>query len=337
MTLACAILFPLIFFVVGNLTRRIRAIAAAEAEMEGAYFAIGAEAFEGIKTVKTYKMERKILKRFNASIDVLEDRILSIAKITNATVPLMEFIGGLVIGTFVVYAAWQTVTNGKTPGEFTAFITAFLMAYQPAERLSKIWVEIQKNVVHAQRMFKLLDAKPKLKVTGSETLEGVENTIVFEDVSFAYKGETLAIKHLKATIKSGERVAVVGRSGAGKSTFVDLLLRFFNPTDGVVQIGGTDLTTVSDEAIFNYTALISQDVFLFDGSIRDNIRDGNPQATDEMVETAARRVTHRAATLNYVDRVLLLQDGELLAFDTVENLQNQFENFRSLFNLSAAP
>lgn len=136
MTLLCMLILPLILGLVSFLSRKIRAVASEEATLSGEYFSIGSEAFAGIKTVKSYGLEQKSIDRFDSSVDRLENRIFSIARVSAATVPIMEFLGGLVIGAFVVYAAWQTITHGKTPGEFTAFITAFLMAYQPAEKVS---------------------------------------------------------------------------------------------------------------------------------------------------------------------------------------------------------
>lgn len=411
MTLVCSLLFPVIFWLVNVLSKRIRAVAAAESQLEGAYFAVGAEAFDGIKTVKTYELEGKITNRFNDAIDTLEDRILSIARVTNATVPIMEFIGGLVIGAFVVYAAWQTITHGKTPGEFTAFLTAFLMAYQPAEKITKIWVDVQKSLIHVRTMYEVLDAAPRRLSSGVETLKDVSGDISFEDVSFEYRPGQPALRNVSFNIEAGERVALVGRSGAGKSTLIDLLLRFYDPTEGTIRIGGKDLRQVGEEELYQNVALISQDVFLFDGSIRDNIRDGHSAATDAEIEEAAHRasltdvlgdmpngldtsvgpngrslsggqkqrvgiaralvknakiyifdeatsaldgdneraimqtlvtelpdktilfITHRGATLAYVNRAMLLEKGRLLAFDRVAALQGVDSRFRSLFNL----
>jgi ABC-type multidrug transport system fused ATPase/permease subunit len=207
-------------------------------------------------------------------------------------------------------------------------------------------------------------------------------------------------------------VALVGRSGAGKSTLIDLVLRFYDPSDGRVLIGGTDLRDVTEESLRQSIAFISQDVFLFDGTIRDNIRDGNPEATDGEIEEAARRaqlagvlaalpdgldspvgpngsnlsggqkqrvgiaralaknakiyifdeatsaldvenerlimetvvrelqgatvlfVTHRPSTLNYVDRVLMLDAGQIVAFDRHETLKRENERYQTLFNLA---
>lgn len=412
MSLSAAVLFPLIFLIVGALSQRIRAVAQAETEMTGAYFALGTEALTGIKTVKSYGLEEKSITRFDRAVDMLQKRLLGIAQLTSATVPLMEFLGGLVIGGFVVYAAWQTQEYGKTPGEYTAFLTAFLMAYQPAERLSKEWVELQKSLVQAQRMLKLLDTPAHPRRDDGLGLEDVGSDLSFEGVSFAY-GKQPALKDVSFTIPAGERVAVVGRSGAGKTTLIDLVQGFYAPQAGDITIGERNLAELRPDALRAAIALISQDVFLFEGSIRDNIRDGNSTASSAEIEEAARRaqvmdfaqnmklgldspvgpngsllsggqrqrvgiaralakhakiyifdeatsaldgiternlmnevfasagpeavflfVTHRASTLSYVDRVMLLERGKLLALATHDELIHANATYRTLFNLA---
>jgi ABC-type multidrug transport system fused ATPase/permease subunit len=288
MTLAACLLLPVIFLLVAFLSRRIRAISAAETQLSGVYIAIGAEAFSGIKTVKSYGLERKSIGRFDEALKQIEDRMFSIAKVTAATVPIMEFLGGLVIGLFVIYASWQTITQGKTPGEFTAFITAFLLAYAPAERVSHVWVEVQKSLIQAGRMYKLLEEKPRRPTGGTRTLDGVEPSVSFDRVSFEYVRGAPALHDVSFRIAPHERVAIVGRSGAGKSTLIDLVLRFYDPTAGTVSIGGVPLREVAEESLRDAIALISQDVFLFDGSIRENIRDGRADATEDEILAAAR-------------------------------------------------
>ncbi len=292
MTLFSSVMFPLIFGLVGLLSRKIRAVANSETTLSGAYFAIGAEAFSGIKTVKSYALEKKSIEKFDGAVDALEDRMFSIARVTQATVPIMELLGGIVIGAFVVYAAWQTITNGKTPGEFTAFITAFLLAYAPAERLSHIWVELQKNLVQVAHMFDVLDAPNGTSKTAVHPISGTDNSVVFDNVSFSYT-DAKALSDVNLNIASGERLAIVGRSGAGKSTAIDLILRFYNPTKGRILIGGQDLAEASETSIRDNIALISQDVFLFEGTIRENIRDGHPIASDQDIAQAAEQAALR--------------------------------------------
>jgi ABC-type multidrug transport system fused ATPase/permease subunit len=288
MTLVSCLLLPIIFLLVAVLSKRIRAISATEAQMTGMYIAIGAEAFSGIKTVKSYGLESKSIRRFDDALKQIEDRLLSIAKVTAATVPIMEFLGGLVIGLFVIYAAWQTINYGKTPGEFTAFITAFLMAYAPAERVSHIWVAVQKSLILVGRMYELLEEEPRRPLGGTRTLDDATPSVTFDEVSFEYLPGAPALHNVSFEIAPHERVAIVGKSGAGKSTLIDLVLRFYDPTSGTVSIGGVSLKEVSEDSLRQTIALISQDVFLFDGTIRENILDGKPDATEEEVLEAAR-------------------------------------------------
>ena len=409
MTLLCTLILPLIFGLVSYLSRKVRSISAEEATLSGRYFAIGSEALSGIKTVKSYSLEQKSIQRFNSAVDQLENRIFSIVRISSVTGPLMEFLGGLVIGAFVVYAAWQTITNGKTPGEFTAFITAFLMAYEPAKKISKYWVELQKSLVQTGNLYEILDAENALNETGIiGNLDG-SSVLRFSDVSYTHDGYTNVLQNISLSILPGEFVAVVGKSGSGKSTLIDLIMRFYDPSNGVVSLGGHDLRDISRQSLKQFIALVSQDVFLFDGTIRENINDGNASASVEQIMKAiqfaslhdvildlpsgietdvgangtnlsggqkqrvgiARArvknaslyifdeatsaldaenerkilanlsqvkgnatilfVTHRATALEFADRVLFLDSGEIAGFDTYRELINRNEKFRLLF------
>jgi len=409
MTLLCTLILPLIFGLVSYLSRKVRSISAEEATLSGRYFAIGSEALSGIKTVKSYSLEQKSIQRFNSAVDQLVNRIFSIVRISSVTGPLMEFLGGLVIGAFVVYAAWQTITNGKTPGEFTAFITAFLMAYEPAKKISKYWVELQKSLVQTGNLYEILDAENALNETGIiGNLDG-SSVLRFSDVSYTHDGYTNVLQNISLSILPGEFVAVVGKSGSGKSTLIDLIMRFYDPSNGVVSLGGHDLRDISRQSLKQFIALFSQRVFLFDGTIRENINDGNASANVEQIMRAiqfaslhdvildltngietdvgangtnlsggqkqrvgiARArvknaslyifdeatsaldaenerkilanlsqvkgnatilfVTHRATALEFADRVLFLDSGEIAGFDTYRELINRNEKFRRLF------
>ena len=193
MTLYSIVIIPIIFGLVSFLSRKIRKVAKEETDLSGHYFAAGSEALSGVRTVKSYNLERKSIEKFNSSVDALEDRIFGISKVTAATHPIMEFLGGLVLGVFVIYAAWQTITYGKTPGEFTAFITAFLLAYQPASKISKLWVELQKSLTQSFFMFRLIDTKPKSVSCGNKSLQSGNGSVNFSDVSFGYENDEVSI------------------------------------------------------------------------------------------------------------------------------------------------
>jgi subfamily B ATP-binding cassette protein MsbA len=410
MTLLCTLILPIIFGLVSYLSRKVRSISAEEATLAGQFFAIGSEALSGIKTVKSYSLEQKSIQRFNSAVDQLENRIFSIVRISSVTGPLMEFLGGLVIGIFVVYAAWQTITNGKTPGEFTAFITAFLMAYEPAKKVSKYWVELQKSLVQTGNLYEILDAENVLSEKGIIKNLDPSSDLQFSDVSFSYNGSKSALTNVSFSIKAGEFVAVVGKSGSGKSTLIDLIMRFYDPVSGNISLGGYEIRDISRHELKQFIALITQDVFLFDGTIRENIHEGNPSASVEQIMQAIkfasldkliadlpkgvetdvganganlsggqkqrigiaragvkdaklfildeatsaldadneRRVlcnlsqikgsatilfvTHRPAALEYVDRVLFLDEGRISGFGTYNELLESNEKFRLLLN-----
>lgn len=410
MSIIGAILFPIIFVVVTRLTKQVRNLAGAESEIEGALFAVGGEAVEGIKTVKSYGLEAKSKAKFAIVVEKVETRILEIGKIAAISLPLMEVVGGVILASFIIYASWQTGLENKSPGSFTAFITAFFLAYQPAQRISKSWVAVQKNVLHLERMYRFLDKPSDHYSEDSNALQNVSSSLEFRDVVFKYDHRLPALDGVSFKIDPGERIAVVGRSGSGKTTMVDLILDFCSPKGGSILIGGVDIKDVANNEIRNNVALISQNVFLFDTSISQNIRDGKQSISDEeIVEIADKAaitdfpgsmdeilatnvgpngnalsggqrqrvaiarayakhakiyifdeatsaldgeneriimntavnnykestmlfVTHRMSTLDWVDRVMFLEKGKLLAFDTHEVLLAENTKYQSLFN-----
>ena len=288
MTFYSILIIPVIFGLVSFLSRKIRKVAKEEADLSGQYFAAGSEALAGVRTVKSYNLENKSIEKFNSSVDALEDRIFGISKVTAATHPIMEFLGGLVLGVFVIYAAWQTINYGKTPGEFTAFITAFLLAYQPAAKISKLWVELQKSLTQSFFMFLLIDTKPQVLGLGSKPLKEVGGSVTFSDVSFGYENDDVSINKVSFNLSPGEKVAIVGKSGAGKSTLIDLILGFYRPDQGKIEIGSIDISSILPMDLKSHIAFISQDVFLFDDTIEENIKDGFSAASKAEINIAVK-------------------------------------------------
>ena len=288
MTFYSILIIPLIFGLVSFLSRKIRKVAKEEADLSGQYFAAGSEALAGVRTVKSYNLEKKSIEKFNSSVDALEDRIFGISKVTAATHPIMEFLGGLVLGVFVIYAAWQTINYGKTPGEFTAFITAFLLAYQPAAKISKLWVELQKSLTQSFFMFLLIDTRPQLLGMGNKSLKTIGGSVTFSDVSFGYENDDVSINKVSFNLSPGEKVAIVGKSGAGKSTLIDLILGFYRPDKGKIEIGSIDISSILPVDLKSHIAFISQDVFLFDDTIEENIKDGFSDASKAEINIAVK-------------------------------------------------
>ncbi|MER9236020.1 ABC transporter ATP-binding protein/permease [Mesorhizobium sp. M0622] len=300
MSLISVAVLPMLFLSVGAITRKLKALARGETELAAQVQSIGTEAVEGIRTIKSFQLEDKAVASFAKAVRKMERRGIQINRTSALMSPLMETGGGVIIGLFVMYASWQTLGNGKTPGEFMAFITAFLLAYEPAKRLARVNVDIQKQMVAVEQMYDLIDTpeQRRLAIAG-ERLTDVDGGICFEDVAFSYEGNSPALQGVSFDVRPREKLAIVGRSGAGKTTIVNLILRLMEPDKGRILIDGKDISKISLADVRDNIALVSQDVFLFEGSIRDNIRDGRPNATDQEIESAAdlARVTSFASAL----------------------------------------
>lgn len=301
MSLISVAVLPVIFLSVGAITRKLKALAKGETELAALVQSIGTEAIEGIRTIKSFQLEDKAVASFARAVRKMEKRGIQINRTSALMSPLMETGGGFVIALFIIYASWQSLGNGKTPGEFMAFITAFLFAYEPAKRLARVNVDTQKQLVAVEQMYDLIDTpeQPQLGA-GGERLIDVEGGVRFEDVSFSYEGNSPALHGVSFDVRPREKLAVVGRSGAGKTTIVNLILRLMEPDSGRIFIDGKDISKNSLADVRDNIALVSQDVFLFEGTIRDNIRDGRPNAKDVEVESAAdlARVTSFASNLD---------------------------------------
>ena len=203
--------------------------------------------------------------------------------------PLMETVGGFAVAGVVLYAGWRNLYYGDTPGQFFAFIPALLMCADPARRLSRVQLQLATAWVGVRIMYELLDTpakedeppgKPDLKITGGE--------IAFHDVTFAYIADKPVINGLNLVAPAGKTTALVGLSGGGKSTIFALLQRFREPLSGSITIDGQSLNDVTLKSVRRNISTVGQDVFLFEGTILDNIRTGLESATDQMCIDAAK-------------------------------------------------
>ncbi|TJV12544.1 MAG: ABC transporter ATP-binding protein, partial [Mesorhizobium sp.] len=268
MSLISAAALPVIFLSVSTITRKIKSLARGETELAAQVQSIGTEAIDGIRTIKSFQLEDKAIASFAKAVRKMERRGVQINRTSALMSPLMETGGGFIIGLFLIYASWQTLGNGKTPGEFMAFITAFLLAYEPAKRLARVNVDIQKLMVAVEQMYDLIDTPEQRQLaTAGERLTGVEGGIRFEDVAFSYGGNSPALHGVSFEVRPREKLAIVGRSGAGKTTVVNLILRLMEPDRGRIFIDDKDIAKISLADVRDNIALVSQDIFLFEGSI----------------------------------------------------------------------
>jgi len=248
------------------------------------------ETIQGISIVKAFTMEDQLRSKVETIIEQAEKRSNRIARLSERTAPMTETFAGVAIASVLGYSAYQAIYGGVLPGAFFAFIAALLMAYDPARRLARLQVQMERAVVNARMIYEILDIEPHQRdKPDAKPLTITQATIEFRDVSFSYaNGGKSILNGVSFVAEGGRTTALVGPSGAGKSTVISLIPRFYDPAAGQILIDGQDIANVTKQSLRNNLAYVSQQPYLFEGTIRDNIRYGRPEASDAEVEEAAR-------------------------------------------------
>ncbi len=301
MSLAIFIIGPLALAVLAGYARRVKKIAREEVQINSQVATSMQEASHGIAVVKAFTMEDQLREKLNALTVEAERRSNKIARITARTSPLMETLAGFAIAAVIAYGGYRVIESGYEPSDLTSFMTALLLAYEPAKKLARLRVVLERSMVNARMIYEVLDVPPAGGAKGSsnEKLVG-PGQIKFENVTFSYDGNIATdekgrgvlkpppvISDMSFTVEAGKTTALVGPSGGGKSTIIALIQRFYEPENGEILIDGTSLTNVDTFALRNHMAYVSQNPILFQGSIRDNLRYARPDATDAEIEQAA--------------------------------------------------
>ena len=260
------------------------------------------EALSGIKVIKAFGSENYEEGRFVRENKRFYHFIRKVMKYDSVTSPTIELLSSIGIGAVMWYGIHRIMIGTMTQGELTSFLAAMVMMYTPVKRLIKVNNRIQQAMGGAERVFELLDEVPDINdAVGAVSIGRARGEVQFAHVGFAYANEPV-LQDFNLRIKPGEVVALVGPSGGGKSTVVGLLTRFYDPQQGRILIDGQDIRMVTMESLRRNIALVDQETYLFNDSIRDNIRYGSPNAPDAAVEEAAR--------LAYADEFIrLLPDG----------------------------
>lgn len=280
---------PPLLYALRYVSRRLRSATRESVELNSHVLGAMQETIQGIAIVKAFTMEEELSRKVNGIIDAAENRSNRIARLTERTSPLTETFAGLSISSVVGYAAFRSIYDGVPPGAFFAFITALLMAYDPARRLAKLQVQMERAVVNARMIYALLDLQPQQRERpGAPDLVVSEARVELKGVTFRYGEGDAILKAVDIVAEGGKTTALVGPSGAGKSTIISLIPRFYDPSEGAILIDGQDISQVTKASLRQHLAYVSQQPYLFEGTIRDNIRYGRPEASDAEVEEAAR-------------------------------------------------
>jgi len=247
------------------------------------------EALGGIRVVQAYGREDAEIKRATGTIALVLEHTMRSVKAKAAAGPITEALTGIGIAAVIGYAGMQAISGAMTSGSFFAFMAAVMLAYQPLKAVANQQTVLQEGVAAASRLFPVLDVEAKIvDGTDSKELKVSDGAISLDRVSFHYDDGTKALDNVTIDVPAGQTVALVGPSGAGKSTILNLVPRFYDVSGGTVSIDGQNLKSVTLTSLRNASALVTQEPFLFDDTIRANIAYGSPDASLEEIEAAAR-------------------------------------------------
>jgi ATP-binding cassette subfamily B protein len=217
-----------------------------------------------------------------------EGRSNKIAKVSERTTPISEILAGFAVSGVLAYSGYRAILDHQPPGATFAFITAMLLAYDPARRLARLQVGLEKALVNARMIYEVLDIKPHQRdAADAVALNPGPGEIQFENLYFSYSELAPVLHGVSFVAKAGETTAIIGASGAGKSTLINLVQRFYDLDKGTILFDGQDISKVTKRSLRHAVAYVSQQPYLFEGTIADNIRYGRPDATEEEIVKAA--------------------------------------------------
>jgi len=278
-------LLPLCIVPVLIYGRKVRRAGKAEEHEVGTMSVILQESFTGIRMVKGFGREIYQAQLFKKSSEAQLEHSLRICKSAEIVQPLIEGISACGVSLALVYVYYGQMSAVK----FLALLVGIFLLYEPVKKLSKIPLELQKCLTCAGNIFDLLRLRPSTKDwPDARQLVSPQGNIQFDRVSFSYKAGKKALSNISLSIRSGCQYALVGASGAGKSTILSLLLRFYDPQEGCILLDGVDIRCLTQESLRRNIGLVSQDIFLFHDTIYENIRYGRLNASQEEIEEAAR-------------------------------------------------
>ena len=237
--------------------------------------------------IKAYSMEENEIDNINKQTTDIAVLDFKISKLFNLLSPLMEFLGGIAVATTLIYGGWKIMNGQLTTGEFMVFLMAIISAYRPLKNLANINTLVQVGIASADRINDLLNEKAQIVFDDdSPDLKITHGKIEIDHVCFGYENKDV-LNDVTFTLEPNKTTAIVGSSGSGKSTLINLLLRFYDVKSGSIKIDGQDIRDVNLKKIRDKIAFVSQDVILFDTTIKNNILFGKPDATDNEIYTAA--------------------------------------------------
>ena len=246
------------------------------------------EALSGIRVVKSFTQERFEQLRFQKQIEAAFKVIMDRSRLRAAFTPLITFLGFCTLAAIMWYGGRDVIAGNLTPGELVAFLFYMIMVASPLGEFAGLYSQLREGMGAAKRIFEILEAAPEpISLPDADVLPRVQGRVRFENVNFGYEPDNLVLEDINLDIPPAQVIALVGPSGVGKTTLVNLIPRFFDPTSGKITIDGHDITRVDLHCLREQIGLVPQETFLFGGSVRENITYGNLSASQTEIEAAA--------------------------------------------------
>ena len=289
MAAATCTVLPIAALLLGRVIKKVRRYARRSFDGSTRIMAIMQETVQGARIVKAFGLESYMMGRMNAAIRDVEKAANRMATGVAMSSPLADTLGGVAVAFVIAYGSWRVTIAQADPGSFFAFVAALLLAYEPAKRLGKLNLDIQNGLVGARLIYDVLDRPPVERADPSRpALRPGPGRVEFKDVAFGYRSDETVLRDLDLVIEPGRTTALVGPSGGGKSTILSLIQRFHSPQSGSILIDGQNIADVGLASLRARIAFVSQDVFLFQGTVRDNIALGRQGADQDAIVAAAR-------------------------------------------------
>jgi subfamily B ATP-binding cassette protein MsbA len=289
LTLAAAVVAPLVVVPIGRLGRRLRRVATSTQEQIGTTAGLISESLAGARVAKTYRLEGYLKARTRTAFEEVRRLRMKAAVARGRLEPMLEIAAGLAVSGVLVLIGWRILAGDSTVGDFTGFVSALILAAQPVRSLGNLHAIAQEALAALERTFAIMDEPPRITTDpGAPDLRVADGEVRFEGVRFRYHPDAPALDGIDLVAPAGRTTALVGRSGSGKSTLLALVPRLYDADEGAVRVDGRDVRSVTLASLRAAIAVVSQDVVLFDDTVRANIAFGRPGATDAEIADAAR-------------------------------------------------
>jgi subfamily B ATP-binding cassette protein MsbA len=289
LSLVAFIGFPLAAYPIYRIGKRLRNLSSKNQEIASKFNTQMSDTLQYSKLVKAYHCEDFEVRRMGLIIESAFQMAKKISRISLISSPFVESLAGVGVAGVIWYGGHQVITGQTTPGAFFSFFAAMMMAYKPLKSVSNMNTGVQMGLAASSRLYKLLDEKSQIiDKPNAINLENIKGDIEFSQVDFSYIEGKNALSSISFKIPAGQRIALVGHSGGGKSTIMNMILRFYDPQNGEIKLDGHDIRNLTVKSLRSSMSVVNQEVMLFDDTVMENIRYGKEDATEEQIIRAAK-------------------------------------------------